>query len=79
MKNYFKYSLFIVLVAVLIVPMTAKAATTAEIQAQIQAIMAQIQLLQQLLVFSKNIKMKFWPRSVSDTAPVMSANQPARS
>jgi hypothetical protein len=47
MKNYFKYSLLIVLAAALIMPVAAKAATTQEVQAQIQAIMAQIQLLQQ--------------------------------
>jgi len=46
MKNYFKYLLPVVLVVVLIMPITAKAATTAEIQAQINALMAQIKALQ---------------------------------
>ncbi len=49
MKKYFRYALLIALVIVLILPVTAKAATTAEIQAQINAIMAQIQALQQQL------------------------------
>ncbi len=47
MKNYFKYLLLIALAVVLVLPVAAKAATTAEVQVQINAIMEQIKQLQQ--------------------------------